>query len=315
MRHRIASLFPLIAMAAIPLSNAAAAPVEVFHADSLAGPMRELKRAFEAGHPGVTINLTSGVSRELAGRIVKGDVCDVFAPSSPAVIDQDLMNKKVAGTDRDAATWYVVFSANEMVVITAKGNPLGIKQVVDLARPDVKFARVTGEKDLATGRTIEFVKRATALGRQARTRAGDRRSRAGRSGETDRRTRRRGGRSRRQSKRRHRLLLGSSRRARGRRRGPVSRERQPERGDPQRGDRSGNGEESRRSACLRRVCALARGAAHPAGHGPAAGRARDSQRRGPGGDPLSASDSRDRQREAAFGGARPGMEVATASAN
>ena len=163
MRQRIASLFPLIAMAAIPLSNAAAAPVEVFHADSLAGPMRELKRAFEAGHPGATINLTSGVSRELAGRIVKGDVCDVFAPSSPAVIDQDLMNKKVAGTDRDAATWYVVFSANEMVVITAKGNPLGIKQVVDLARPDVKFARVTGEKDLATGRTIEFVKRATAL--------------------------------------------------------------------------------------------------------------------------------------------------------
>ncbi len=163
MRQRIASLFPLIAMAAIPLSNAAAAPVEVFHADSLAGPMRELKRAFEAGHPGATINLTSGVSRELAGRIVKGDVCDVFAPSSPAVIDQDLMNKKVAGTDRDAATWYVVFSANEMVVITAKGNPFGIKQVVDLARPDVKFARVTGEKDLATGRTIEFVKRATAL--------------------------------------------------------------------------------------------------------------------------------------------------------
>jgi molybdate transport system substrate-binding protein len=149
-------------MAAIPMSNAAAAPVEVFHADSLAGPMRELKRAFEARNPGVTINLASGVSRELAGRIVKGEVCDVFAPSSPAVIDQDLMNKKVAGTDRDAAAWYVVFSANEMVVITAKGNPLGIKQVVDLARSDVKFARVTGEKDLATARTIEFVKRATA---------------------------------------------------------------------------------------------------------------------------------------------------------
>lgn len=150
-------------MMAIPFKNATAAPIEVFHADSLAGPMRELKRAFEAQHPGATINLTSGVSRELAGRILKGETCDVFAPSSPAVIDQDLMKAKIAGSDRDAATWYVVFSANEMVVITAKGNPLGIRKIGDLARPDVKFARITGEKDLATGRTIEFVMRAAAL--------------------------------------------------------------------------------------------------------------------------------------------------------
>ena len=59
------------------------------------------------------------------------------------------------------ATWYVVFSANEMVIITAKGNPLGLRQASDLARSDVKLARVTGASDLATGRTIEFLKRAT----------------------------------------------------------------------------------------------------------------------------------------------------------
>jgi molybdate transport system substrate-binding protein len=144
-------------------AGAAAAELEVLHADSLAGPMAVLKQAFEAKHAGVTVRLTPGVSRELAARIVKGEACDVFAPSSPAVIDQDMMNKKVAGTERDAATWYVVFSANEMVVITAKGNPLGIRQIGDLARPGVKLARVTGEKDLATSRTIEFLKRAAAL--------------------------------------------------------------------------------------------------------------------------------------------------------
>jgi molybdate transport system substrate-binding protein len=159
----MAVLLGLTATMAIPLTSAMAATLEVFHADSLSGPMRELKRAFEAQHPAVTINLTSGVSRELAGRILKGETCDVFAPSSPAVIDQDLMNKKVASTDRDAAAWYVVFSANEMVVITARGNPLGIRKIGDLARPDVKFARITGEKDLATNRTIEFVKRAAVL--------------------------------------------------------------------------------------------------------------------------------------------------------
>ena len=106
-------------------SGAMAAELEVFHADSLAGPMRALKAAFEAKHAGVTLKLTSGVSRELAQRILKGDACDVFAPSSPAVIDEDLMNKKVAGTGADAATWYVVFSANEMAVITAKGSVPG----------------------------------------------------------------------------------------------------------------------------------------------------------------------------------------------
>jgi molybdenum ABC transporter molybdate-binding protein len=153
----------LAATAVLPATNAMAGTVEVFHADSLAGPMRELKKAFEEKNKDVTINLTSGVSKQLAERILKGDACDVFAPSSPAVVDEDLMNKKVAGSDRDAASWYVIFSGNEMVVITGKGNPLGIRQVSDLAKPEVKFVRVTAAKDLATGRSIEFLKRAAAL--------------------------------------------------------------------------------------------------------------------------------------------------------
>jgi ABC-type molybdate transport system substrate-binding protein len=48
------------------------------------------------------------------------------------------------------------------VVITKKGNPLAIKQMSDLAKTGVKFTRVTGEKDMATNRTIEFIKKATA---------------------------------------------------------------------------------------------------------------------------------------------------------
>ncbi len=147
----------------LPATSAMAGNVEVFHADSLAGPMRELKKAFEEKNRDITINLTSGVSKQLAERILKGDICDVFAPSSPAVIDQDLLNKKVAGSNQDAASWYVVFSGNEMVVITGKGNPLGIRQISDLAKPEVKFVRITAEKDLATGRTIDFLKRAAAL--------------------------------------------------------------------------------------------------------------------------------------------------------
>ncbi len=160
--HDLLVTLRLAALVLLPISSAMAANLDVFHADSLAGPMRELKRAFEATHTGIVVNLTSGVSRDLAGRILKGDRCDVFAPSSPAVIEDDLMNGRIAGSDKPAASWYVVFSGNEMVVITAKGNPLGIRQASDLARPEVKFVRVTGDKDLATGRTIEFLKRAAA---------------------------------------------------------------------------------------------------------------------------------------------------------
>lgn len=145
------------------IGQATAASLEVFHADSLAGPMQELKKAFEGRHQGMTVNLTSGVSKQFAERILKGDACDVFAPSSPAVIEEDLMTKRIAGSGKAAASWYVIFSANEMVVITGKGNPLGISRVADLARPEVRFVRVTGEKDLATNRSIEFLKQAAAL--------------------------------------------------------------------------------------------------------------------------------------------------------
>ena len=104
-----------------PIGQATASSLEVFHADSLAGPMKELKKAFEGKHPGVTINLSSGVSRQLAERILKGDTCDVFAPSSPAVIEEDLMNKRIAGSGKVAASRYVVFSANEMASSPRKG--------------------------------------------------------------------------------------------------------------------------------------------------------------------------------------------------
>ena len=45
----------LAATGILPVTNAMAGTVEVFHADSLAGPMRELKKAFEEKNRDVTI--------------------------------------------------------------------------------------------------------------------------------------------------------------------------------------------------------------------------------------------------------------------
>jgi molybdenum ABC transporter molybdate-binding protein len=154
----------LVALLVVSISGQAmASGMIVFHADSLAGPMKALKAAFEAKQKGGTVTLVTGRSELLAEQIIKGDTCDVFAPSSAAVIENLLLGKKIANTYIDAATWYIIFSANEMVVITQKGNPLGIKGITDLSKPDVKFTRVTGEKDLGTNRTIIFLKQATAL--------------------------------------------------------------------------------------------------------------------------------------------------------
>lgn len=153
---RAARMICLSGAVGILLGNhAIAGVIEIFHADSLGGPMSWLKKAFEAKHSGVTINLTPGTSRQLADRILAGEICDVFAPSSSPIADE-LVTK-------NAADWSVVFSANEMAVIMAKGNPQGIHKIADLARPDVTFVRITGEKDLGTGRTIEFLKRAATL--------------------------------------------------------------------------------------------------------------------------------------------------------
>ena len=142
---------------------AQAGTIEVFHADSLAGPMKALKAVFEAKNPGVSLNLVSGRSQELAERILNGDACDVFAPSAPSAIDKALVGKKVKGTDKEAASWSVVFSANEMVLITAKGNPQGVQKLIDLAKEGVRFTRVTGDKDLATKRSVDFVRNVAAL--------------------------------------------------------------------------------------------------------------------------------------------------------
>ncbi len=122
--------------------------IEVYHADSLAGPLGKLKQAFEAAVSGTTINLTSGRSKELAERIASGAVCDVFAPSDPAVVP-------ATGTD-----WSIIFSANEMVLITQPGNPQQLGKISDLAAPNISLARVVGEKDMATTRSLRFIRQA-----------------------------------------------------------------------------------------------------------------------------------------------------------
>lgn len=57
MKSRWAQFIGGLILGIFPFGWAAAASLEVFHADSLAGPMQELKKAFEGKNQGVTLNL------------------------------------------------------------------------------------------------------------------------------------------------------------------------------------------------------------------------------------------------------------------
>ena len=139
--------------------------IDIFHADSLTGPMHQLKQAFEFIETNMELRLTPGRSRELAAEILKGAACDIAAFSDEKVMQEEFMGKKIQGTDCAAASWYIVFSANQMVLIVPKGNPMGIRGIADLGRPDIRLVRVTGEKDLATYRTLELIKKAANDGK------------------------------------------------------------------------------------------------------------------------------------------------------
>lgn len=153
-------------MSPIPLlsrTEAQADVVEVFHADSLAGSMAALQQSFARIRPDVTLRLTSGVSRQLADRIAQGERCDVFVSSSPTVIETRLMTAGALPNGDAVVDWYAVFSANEMVLIVPKGNPRGVGRIGDLLISGTRLARVTGEDDLATSRSVAFIGRAAAL--------------------------------------------------------------------------------------------------------------------------------------------------------
>ena len=85
-----------------PVAQAAAASLEVFHADSLAGPMQELKKAFE-GKP------------ELAQQIIDGAVVDPSKPNSvPDTIRAVREGKANAGVVYNSAA---VAAKNELDII------------------------------------------------------------------------------------------------------------------------------------------------------------------------------------------------------
>lgn len=117
--------------AAQPAAPASASGLEgsitVFAAASLTGTFTELADEFEAGHPGVTVELSFAGSSDLVTQISEGAPADVFASA-----DEKTMAELIGSGLVDPAA-SVDFATNVLQIAVPPTNPAGIETLSDLA--------------------------------------------------------------------------------------------------------------------------------------------------------------------------------------
>ena len=119
--------------------------VIVFHAGSLAVPMKELKKEFEAENPELTLLLESSGSRDAARKVSDlGKPCDIVA-SADYVVIKDLLMPEYADCN-------IRFATNEMALVhTTKSeyaDTINAENWPDiLLKSDVNFGHSDPEKD------------------------------------------------------------------------------------------------------------------------------------------------------------------------
>lgn len=112
--------------------------LNVFAAASLTDAFTEIGSAFEAVHPGLTINFNFAGSQALRTQIEEGAPADLFASANMTEMDNLISSRLVA------AGLPQVFLTNRLVVILPADNPADIAALEDLARPGVKMVLAAG---------------------------------------------------------------------------------------------------------------------------------------------------------------------------
>jgi molybdate transport system substrate-binding protein len=139
----------------VPTQAAAAEPqaLTVLAAASLTEAFTELGKLFEEQNPGVAVSFSFAGSQQLAQQLSQGAKADVFASASQKTMDAAVEAKRV--TAAEAKT----FVKNRLVVIFPKGNPAGLKDLQDLAKPGLKL--VLADKAVPVGQyALDFLDKA-----------------------------------------------------------------------------------------------------------------------------------------------------------
>ncbi|MEA5155686.1 molybdate ABC transporter substrate-binding protein [Raineyella sp.] len=103
----------------------------VFAAASLAGPFDQIGTAFSAAHPGVTVRYSYGGSSDLVSQLASGAPADVLATADERTMQQ--------AKDKGLVPDSTLFATNELAILVAPKNPLGIGGAKDLAKPGLKL--------------------------------------------------------------------------------------------------------------------------------------------------------------------------------
>jgi molybdate transport system substrate-binding protein len=159
-RRRRACLVGLglaLAGLALPAGADPARELQVFAAASLRESFTALAASFERSHPGVKVRLNLAGSQELRTQIEQGARADLFASA-----DVEQMARLRAQRLADAP---LLFAHNEPVIVVAKGNAFGVKELRDLRRVE---RLVVGAPEVPIGRyTQKILRRCALIGGQA----------------------------------------------------------------------------------------------------------------------------------------------------
>ncbi len=125
-----------LAALALPVSHQSTDPapptLTVYAAASLTEAFRDLGRALEQSHPGLSVQFNFSGSQQLVLQLEQGATADVFASADQRWMDYAREKGLVQG---DAP----VFARNRLVVIVPRTNPARIGRLQDLARRGVKL--------------------------------------------------------------------------------------------------------------------------------------------------------------------------------
>lgn len=130
----LAVVFAALAFAPhIPLARAQSnTTLTVFAAASLTDAFNEIKTAFEAANPAVTVTYSFGASNTLATQLSQGAPADIFASANATQMNVAITAKRIAGSPR-------TFAKNRLVLIVPADNPVKITTLKDLAKPGIKL--------------------------------------------------------------------------------------------------------------------------------------------------------------------------------
>jgi molybdate transport system substrate-binding protein len=128
-----------IVLATLGISSIAVRPappapsmLTVYAAASLTDAFRELGRALEAHHPGLTVQFNFAGSQQLALQIEQGAPADVFASADQRWMSYASEKGLVEGAS-------AIFARNRLVAILPRTNPARIGGLPDLARRGIKL--------------------------------------------------------------------------------------------------------------------------------------------------------------------------------